>query len=47
MQCYMVVYLYTRFIDYRDPRPRGFVKRVADKVENPYSEFIDIELYKS
>ncbi len=33
------------FIDYRDLR--GFVKKVADRVEKLYSEFIDLGLYKS
>src|SRR5437868_7968704 len=33
------------FIDYRDLE--GFVEKVADRVGKPYSEFIDIGLYKS
>ena len=33
------------FIDYRDFK--GFVKKVADRVGKSYSEFIDLELYKS
>jgi len=39
------VYSYAHFIDYRDLK--GFVEKVTDRVEKPYSEFIDIELYKS
>src|SRR3954470_22557967 len=39
------MYKYVRFIDYKDFR--GFVKKVADRVGKPYSEFIDIGLYKS
>src|SRR5438874_6999354 len=39
-----IVYKYARFIDYRDLR--GFVKKVADRVGKPYSEFIDLGLYK-
>src|SRR5205814_16072 len=40
-----IVYPYARFIDYRDLE--GFVEKVADRVRKPYSEFIDIGLYKS
>src|SRR5215212_11016699 len=40
-----IVYPYARFIDYRDLE--GFVEKVADRVGKPYSEFIDIGLYKS
>ena len=40
-----IVYKYAWFIDYRDLR--GFVKKVADRVGKPYSEFIDLGLYKS
>src|SRR6266496_1757002 len=40
-----IVYKYAWFVDYRDLR--GFVKKVADRVGKPYSEFIDLELYKS
>jgi hypothetical protein len=40
-----IVYKYAHFIDYRDLK--GFVEKVADKVRKPYSEFIDIGLYKS
>src|SRR5215210_7913705 len=40
-----IVYKYARFVDYRDLR--GFVKKVADRVGKPYSDFIDIGLYKS
>ena len=40
-----IVYSYARFIDYRDLR--GFVEKVADRVGKPYSEFIDLGLYKS
>src|SRR3954453_4417572 len=40
-----IIYPYTCFIDYRDLK--GFVEKVANKVEKPYSEFIDIGLYKS
>ncbi|PKC04868.1 hypothetical protein RhiirA5_486904 [Rhizophagus irregularis] len=40
-----IVYPYTHFIDYRDLR--GFVEKVADRVGKPYSEFIDVGLYKS
>ncbi len=39
------MYKYARFVDYRDLR--GFVKKVADRVGKPYSDFIDIGLYKS
>ncbi|CAG8616343.1 21881_t:CDS:1, partial [Racocetra persica] len=40
-----IVYNYAYFVDYRDLR--GFVGKVADRVGKPYSEFIDIGLYKS
>src|SRR5256714_9231959 len=40
-----IVYKYARFVDYRDLR--GFVKKVANRVGKPYSDFIDIGLYKS
>ena len=40
-----IIYPYARFIDYRDLR--GFVEKVADRVGKPYSDFIDIGLYKS
>ncbi len=40
-----IVYPYARFIDYRDLK--GFVKKVAERVEKLYSEFIDLGLYKS
>ncbi|GES89149.1 hypothetical protein GLOIN_2v1770212 [Rhizophagus clarus] len=40
-----IVYKYAWFVDYRDLR--GFVKKVADRVGKSYSEFIDLELYKS
>ncbi|GES83482.1 hypothetical protein GLOIN_2v1770212 [Rhizophagus clarus] len=40
-----IVYKYARFVDYIDLR--GFVKKVADRVGKPYSEFIDLGLYKS
>ena len=40
-----IVYPYARFIDYRDLK--GFVEKVTDRVGKPYSEFIDIGLYKS
>src|SRR3954471_15653245 len=40
-----IVYKYARFVDYRDLR--GFVKKVADRVGKPYSEFIDLGFYKS
>src|SRR3954451_1065714 len=40
-----IVYKYVHFIDYRDLK--GFVEKVANRVEKPYSEFIDLELYKS
>jgi hypothetical protein len=40
-----IVYKYAWFVDYRDLR--GFVKKVADRVGKLYSEFIDLELYKS
>src|SRR3989440_7831237 len=40
-----IVYPYAHFIDYRDLK--GFVEKVTDRVEKPYSEFIDIGLYKS
>ena len=39
------MYKYVQFVDYRDLR--GFVKKVADRVGKPYSEFIDLGLYKS
>ena len=39
------MYSYARFIDYRDLK--GFVEKVTDRVGKPYSEFIDIRLYKS
>ncbi|CAG8468039.1 8640_t:CDS:10 [Cetraspora pellucida] len=40
-----IVYNYICFVNYRDLR--GFVKKVTDRVGKPYSEFIDIGLYKS
>ncbi|CAG8661542.1 9858_t:CDS:2 [Gigaspora margarita] len=40
-----IVYSYVCFIDYRDLR--GFVEKVANRVGKPYSEFIDLGLYKS
>ncbi|RIB11652.1 hypothetical protein C2G38_2202887 [Gigaspora rosea] len=40
-----IVYSYVHFIDYRDLR--GFVEKVANRVGKPYSEFIDLGLYKS
>ncbi|CAG8577663.1 1947_t:CDS:2 [Gigaspora margarita] len=40
-----IVYSYIRFIDYRDLK--GFVEKVANRVGKPYSEFIDLGLYKS
>ncbi|CAG8461670.1 25914_t:CDS:2 [Gigaspora margarita] len=40
-----IVYFYVCFIDYRDLR--GFVEKVANRVGKPYSEFIDLGLYKS
>src|SRR5438046_4762858 len=40
-----IVYPYARFIDYRDLK--GFVEKVTVRVGKPYSEFIDIGLYKS
>ena len=40
-----IVYPYAHFIDYRDLK--GFVEKVTDRVGKPYSEFIDIGLYKS
>ncbi|GES77048.1 hypothetical protein GLOIN_2v1482150 [Rhizophagus clarus] len=40
-----IVYPHTHFIDYRDLK--GFVEKVANRVGKPYSEFIDIGLYKS
>ena len=40
-----IVYKYARFVDYRDLK--GFVEKVANRVGKPYSEFIDIGLYKS
>ena len=39
------MYKYERFVNYKDLR--GFVKKVADRVRKPYSDFIDIGLYKS
>ena len=39
------MYPYTHFIDYKDLK--DFVEKVTDRVGKPYSEFIDIELYKS
>jgi hypothetical protein len=40
-----IIYPYARFIDYRDLE--GFVKKVSERVGEPYSKFIDIDLYKS
>ncbi len=40
-----IVYPYAYFINYRDLK--GFVEKVTDRVGKPYSEFIDIRLYKS
>ncbi len=40
-----IVYKYAQFIDYRDLR--RFMKKVADRVEKPYFEFIDLGFYKS
>ena len=40
-----IIYPYARFIDYRDLK--DFVEKVTDRVGKPYSEFIDIGLYKS
>ncbi|PKK63588.1 hypothetical protein RhiirC2_788686 [Rhizophagus irregularis] len=40
-----IVYKYARFVDYR--ALKEFVKKVADRVGKPYSDFIDIGLYKS
>ncbi|GES72984.1 hypothetical protein GLOIN_2v1766843 [Rhizophagus clarus] len=40
-----IVYLHARFIDYRDLR--SFVEKINNKIRKPYSEFIDIGLYKS
>jgi hypothetical protein len=40
-----IMYKYAQFVDYRDLK--GFVEKVADRVGKPYSEFIDIGLYKS
>src|SRR6266498_5708764 len=40
-----IVYSYTCFINHRDLK--GFVEKVTDRVGKPYSEFIDIGLYKS
>src|SRR3954452_22837577 len=40
-----IMYKYAQFIDYRDLR--GFVKKVADRIGKPYSEFIDLRFYKS
>ncbi len=39
------MYKYAWFVDYRNFR--GFVKKVADRVGKPYSEFIDLKIYKS
>ena len=39
------MYKYAQFVDYKDLR--GFVEKVADRVGKPYSEFIDLRLYKS
>jgi hypothetical protein len=39
-----IVYPYAYFIDYRNLE--GFVKKVANRVGKPYSEFIDIRFYK-
>ena len=39
------MYPYAHFIDYRDLK--SFVEKVTDRVGKPYSEFIDIGLYKS
>src|SRR6266498_1657092 len=40
-----IMYPYAHFIDYRDLK--GFVEKVTVRVGKPYSEFIDIGLYKS
>ncbi|GES75349.1 hypothetical protein GLOIN_2v1482150 [Rhizophagus clarus] len=40
-----IIYPYACFIDYRDLK--GFVEKVADRVRKPYSEFINLRLYKS
>ena len=40
-----IIYSHARFTDYRDLK--GFVEKVAERVGKPYSEFIDIGLYKS
>ncbi|CAG8835705.1 11158_t:CDS:2, partial [Gigaspora margarita] len=40
-----IIYPYTRFIDYRDLK--GFMKKVIELVEKPYSKFIDVGLSKS
>ncbi|GBB89817.1 hypothetical protein RclHR1_16630002 [Rhizophagus clarus] len=40
-----IIYPHTHFIDYRDLK--GFVEKVANRIGKPYSEFIDIGLYKS
>jgi hypothetical protein len=40
-----IVYLYARFIDYRDLK--DFAEKVAERVGKSYSEFIDIGFYKS
>ncbi|CAG8729128.1 823_t:CDS:1, partial [Racocetra persica] len=39
-----IVYNYAHFINYRDLR--SFVEKVANRVGKPYSDFINIELYK-
>ena len=44
MQLIYRVSLYP-FIDYKDLK--DFVEKVTDRVGKPYSEFIDIRLYKS
>src|SRR5256885_5549066 len=43
--CWHIIYSHARFTDYRDLK--GFVEKVAERVGKPYSEFIDIGLYKS
>src|SRR5213075_804026 len=40
-----IVYPYAYFIDYRNLK--GFIEKVTDRVRKPYSEFINIRLYKS
>src|SRR6266498_5202546 len=40
-----IIYPYAHFIDYRDLE--NFVKKVAERVRKPYSDFINLELYKS